>query len=122
MEEKERQQREVEAKLAYILANVYIKIPWKKIGVKSAYTFFIERVRAASRASNVKEFIESLGAKVGVPLAQIETKYIDLVEENRGYALNVLRKETNYIVLLALENVDKLREVRKLDKQEKGKV
>lgn len=117
MDEKERQQREVEAKLAYVLASVYIRIPWRKIGVKSAHTFFIERVRAASRASNIKKFIESLEKKVEVPMAQIETQYIDLLEENRAYALNVLRKETNYIVMLALENVDKLKEARKLKKQ-----
>ncbi|OPY23622.1 MAG: hypothetical protein A4E26_00736 [Methanobacterium sp. PtaU1.Bin097] len=117
MDEKEHKEKEVEAKLAYILASVYIRIPWRKIGVKSAHTFFIERVRAASRASNIREFIESLEKKVEVPIAQIETQYIDLLEENRPYALNVLRKETNYIVMLALENVDKLRESKKLAEQ-----
>lgn len=117
MEEKERNEKEVESKLAYILASVYIRIPWRKIGVKSAHTFFIERVRAASRASNIRQFIESLEKKVEVPMAQIETEYIDLVEENRAYALNVLRKETNYIVMMALENVDLLKESRKLEKE-----
>ena len=64
MEEKERNEKEVEAKLAYVLANVYMRIPWRKIGVKSAHTFFIERVRAASRASNIRKFVESLEKKV----------------------------------------------------------
>ena len=117
MEEKERNEKEVEAKLAYVLANVYMRIPWRKIGVKSAHTFFIERVRAASRASNIRKFVESLEKKVEVPIIPVETEYLDLLEENRPYALNVLRKETNYIVMLALENVDKLKEARKLQEQ-----
>lgn len=117
MDEKEHKQREVEAKLAYVLANVYIRIPWRKIGVKSAHTFFIERVRAASRAVNIKQFVESLEKKVEVSMIPVETEYMDLLEENRPYALNVLRKETNYIVMLALENVDKLKEARKLKEQ-----
>ena len=118
MEENERLQKEVEAKLAYILGNVYIRIPWKKIGGSNAHTFFIERVREAASAVNVKQFVESLEKNVGVPMIVVESEYLDFLEDNRRYALNVLRKETNYIVLLALENVDKLKENRKL--AEKG--
>ena len=116
MEENERLQKEVEAKLAYILAMIYTRIPWRKIGVKSAHTFFIERVREASGAQNIKQFIEAACKNVEVPMVNIETEYIDFLESNRPYALNVLRKETNYIVLLALENKEKLKEKQKLAK------
>ena len=51
-------------------------------------------------------------------MVNIETEYIDFLEENRAYALNVLRKETNYIIMLALENATKIKEERKL--AEKG--
>ncbi len=117
MEENERLQKEVEAKLAYILGNVYIRIPWKKIGGSNAHTFFIERVREAAGAVNIKQFIEAVEDNVGVPIVIIETEYLDFLEDNRKAALNVLRKETNYIVLLALENVDKLKEAKKLAKE-----
>lgn len=118
MDEREIKEKQVESKLAYVLANIYIKIPWRKIGVKSAHTFFTERVREASSAQNIKQFIESACRNVEVPMVKIETEYIDFLEGNRAYTLNVLRKETNYIVLLALENIDKLREQKKL--AEKG--
>ena len=97
---------------------IYTRIPWRKIGVKSAHTFFIERVREASGAQNIKQFIEAACKNVEVPMVNIETEYIDFLEENRAYALNVLRKETNYIIMLALENATKIKEERKL--AEKG--
>jgi len=118
MTEQEKLEMEVESKLAYVLGNVYIRIPWRKIGVKSAHTFFIERVREASGAKNVKQFIEAVEKNVEVPMIKVESEVVDFLEQNRPYALNVLRKETNYIVMLALEHVDELKEQRKL--QEKG--
>lgn len=117
MNENERLEREVEGKLAYVLAKVYIKIPWRKIGVKSAHTFFIERVREAAGAMNIKQFLESVEKNVEVSMINLDTGIIEFLEENRPYALNVLRKETNYVVMLALEQVDKLKEQRKLAEQ-----
>lgn len=114
MEENKKIELEVESKLAYLLANVYIRIPWRKIGVKSAHTFFIERVREASGAMNIKQFTEALEKNVEVPMINVATEITDFLEENRPVALNILRKETNYIVMLSLEQVDKLKEQRKL--------
>ncbi len=117
MEEKKKLELETESKLAYLLAKIYIRIPWRKIGVKSAHTFFIERVREASGAVNVKQFTEALEKNVEVPMVNINTEIIEFLEENRPYVLNVLRKETNYIVMMALEQVDKMKEERKLAEQ-----
>ena len=91
-----------------------LKIEWKKIGVKSAYTFFVSRVEEAASAPNIRQFIKNARNNVEVPFVRVETEYIDFLEGNRVYALNVLRKETDYPVNLALENVDKLREEKKL--------
>ncbi len=107
-------EHEVESKLAYLLAKTYIRIPWKQIGVKSAHTFFIDRVRAAAGSRNIREFMEELEKKVQVSFVDIHTEHIDVLEENKSIALRLLRKETNYIVLLALEQVDGLREQLKL--------
>lgn len=119
-EEKERLEQDVEGKLAYVLAKTYVKIPWKKIGVKSAHTFFVDRVRAASKSRNIRQFMEELQKTVNVEFVDVETEFVDFLEENRPYTLQLLRKETNYIVMLALENVDQLREAWKLKKEGQG--
>lgn len=104
----------IESNLAYILAKTYVRIPWKQIGVKSAHTFFIDRVRSAAGNRNIREFMEELQKKVQVSFVDVETEHIDLLEEHKAIALRLLRKETNYIVLLALEQVEGLREQMKL--------
>lgn len=116
MNEKELRESEIEGKLAYILAKTYIRIPWNKISTKSAHTFFINRVEASSGALNIRQFLENLKRRVQVEFVDIETEIMDYIDnkENRQYALRLLRKETNYIVMLALENVDKLKEAKKL--------
>jgi hypothetical protein len=113
MIDKEKEDR-IESNLAYVLAKTYVRIPWKQIGVKSAHTFFIDRVRASSGSRNIKEFMEQLQKKVQVSFVDVETEHIDLLEENKAIALRLLRKETNYIVMLALEQVEGLREQMKL--------
>lgn len=54
----EDKEMEVENKLAYALAKCYILIPWRKIGVKSAHKFFVDRIRASGNAKNFKEFLD----------------------------------------------------------------
>lgn len=104
--EKEELESHVEDKLAYILAKIYLKIPWTKIGVKSAHKYFIDRIRASNSSENIKQFIEKLCKKVSVDFVKIDTEIILFLEENRSYCFKLLRNETQYITLLSLETVD----------------
>lgn len=106
---KEELEEQIEDKLAYILAEIYLKIPWKKIGVKSAHKFFIDRIRASNGAENIRQFIDCLCKKVSVDFVKIDTEYINFLEENRAYCFKLLRQETQYITLLALETVEYMR-------------
>lgn len=98
-----------EKALAKCLAMTYRNIEWKKVGVKSAYTYFTDRVRAASRMSTITSFLEELNRMCGVSFTQHSLKDINTLKENEDEALNLLRHETNYAVLLALEVVEKLK-------------
>ena len=107
--EQELLEMEVENKLAYILAKCYIRIPWKKIGVKSAHKFFVDRIRASSNARNFKEFIDVFTRKLNVEFVNIETEYVQFLDENIHITMMLLRKESTYLANFALETVDTLK-------------
>lgn len=117
LSEKERVEMEIENKLAYVLAKVYVQIPWKKIGVKSAHKFFVDRIRASSSAANFKEFLDLFLKKVNVEFVRIDTEIIDFLEDNRALVMSLLRKESIYIANFALETVDIVKEEKKLKDQ-----
>lgn len=104
--ENEALEMEVENKLAYVLAKVYVQIPWRKIGVKSAHKFFVDRIRAASTANNFREFLDLFLKKVNVEFVKVDTEYIEFIDSNRSIAMNLLRKESTYLANMALECVD----------------
>ncbi len=117
MSENERLEMEVENKLAYCLAKVYVQIPWRKIGVKSAHKFFIDRIRASSTAANFKEFLDLFLKKVNVEFVKIDTEIIEFLEDNRALVMNLLRKESVYLANFALETVEIVKEEKKLKEQ-----
>lgn len=104
---------EIESKLedalAEVLAKVYLQIPWSKIGVRSAHTFFIDRIRASSNAKNFKEFLDVLTKKVNVVFVKIDADKIDLLNKYNDFTMMLIRKESLYIVNYALEKVDEMK-------------
>ena len=116
--ENERQEMEIENKLAYVCAEVYTHIPWNKINVKSAHKFFVDRIRASAGTRDFKEFVDTFTKKCNVDFVKIDTDVINFLDDNRNLAMNLLRKESVYIANLALEHVDYLKQQKKL--REKG--
>lgn len=104
--EQEQLEMEIENKLAYVLAKIYVKIPWRKIGVPSAHKFFVDRIRASGNAKNIKEFIDTLTRKVNVEFVKIDTKVLQFLDDHRAVSLMLIRKESTFIANLALEAVD----------------
>lgn len=107
---------EVENKLAYVLARCYMRIPWRKIGVKSAHKFFVDRIRASSNARNFKEFLDVFTKKINVEFVNIETEVVQFLEDNINITMMLLRKESTYLANFALETVDELKKAEKLAK------
>ena len=107
--EQELLEMEVENKLAYVLAKCYVRIPWRKIGVKSAHKFFVDRIRASSNARNFKEFLDVFTRKLNVEFVNIETEYVQFLDENIHITMMLLRKESTYLANFALETVDTLK-------------
>ena len=105
----EQLEMEVENKLAYVLAKCYMRIPWRKIGVKSAHKFFVDRIRASSNARNFKEFLDVFTRKLNVEFVNIETEIIQFLEDNLNITMMLLRKESTYLANFALETVDTLK-------------
>lgn len=108
---------QVENKLAYCLAKCYIRIPWKKIGVKSAHKFFVDRIRASSNARNFKEFLDVFTRKLNVEFVNIETEYLHFLDAHINITMMLLRKESTYLANLALETVDTIKAEEKLSKK-----
>lgn len=104
---------EVENKLAYVLAKCYMKIPWRKIGVKSAHKFFVDRIRASSNARNFKEFLDVFTKKLNVEFVNIETEIVQFLDENIHITMMLLRKESTYLANFALETVDEIKKQEK---------
>ena len=114
--EQELLEMEVENKLAYILAKCYIRVPWKKIGVKSAHKFFVDRIRASSNARNFKEFLDVFTKKLNVEFVNIETEIVQFLEDYINITMMLLRKESTYLANFALETVDEIKKQEKLAK------
>ena len=104
---------QVENKLAYVLAKCYMKIHWRKIGDKSAHTFFVDRIRASSNARNFKEFLDVFTRKLNVEFVNIETEYVQFLDENIHITMMLLRKESTYLANFALETVDEIKKQEK---------
>ena len=116
LNEKKKKELEVENKLAYVLAETYLRIPWSKLRIKSAHTFFVDRVRASSTNIDFNTFLDALLKKIQVPFVKIDKEILDFLNQNNSYVMSVLRKESVYIVNFALETVEYIKEQRKLDK------
>lgn len=116
MNETELKEIEVENKLAYVLAECYMIIPWRKIGVKSAHKFFVDRIRASSNAKNFKEFLDVFLKKINVEFVKVDKEVLDFLEENNTITMMLLRKESTYMANFALETVDEIKEHEKLRK------
>jgi len=106
----------IEEELAYCLANIYRKIPWRKIGVKSAHKFFIDRIRASSNSRNFKEFLDVFTRKCNVEFVKLDTEIIDFLEAHISITMMLLRRESTFIANLSLEKVDDLKKAEKLAK------
>ena len=114
--EEELLEMEVENKLAYVLAKCYVRIPWRKIGVKSAHKFFVDRIRASSNARNFKEFLDVFTKKLNVEFVNIETEIVQFLEDHINITMMLLRKESTYLANFALETDKKKKKQEKLAK------
>lgn len=90
-------EEEIEEKLASILAKIYLQINWRKINVKSAYKFYIDRIRASNNTRTFKEFLDVLTRKVQVEYVKLDINDVNFLEENNKVTMCLLRKETLYI-------------------------
>lgn len=99
-------ENEIEYKLAFVLASVYMRIPWSKIGVKSAHKFFVDRIRSSSNSRNFKEFMDIFTRKCNVEFIKIDTDIMNFLDEHLDVTLMLLRKESVFIANYALEVVE----------------
>ena len=97
--EQELLEMEVENKLAYVLAKCYMRIPWRKIGVKSAHKFFVDRIRASSNARNFKEFLDVFTRKLNVEFVNIVTVYVHFLVVNFYITLLLFRNESSSLAI-----------------------
>lgn len=102
-------ENEIEYKLAFVLASVYIKIPWSKISVKSAHKFFVDRIRSSCNTRNFKEFLDIFTRKCSVEFIKIDTDIINFLNEHLDTVMMLLRKESVFIANYALEVVVELK-------------
>ena len=102
--------KEIEDKLSEVLAQIYLEIPWRRIGVKSSYKFFIDRVRASNNTKNFKEFLDVLTRKCNVEFVKLDVDDMKFLEENNSTTMMLLRKETLYITNYAIMKVQEFKD------------
>ena len=109
MTENELSNKEIESKLAYVLAQVYMNIPWNKIHISNAHKFFIDRIRASTNTKTFKEYLDVLTRKCNVEIIKIDTNILDFLDENSNITMRLLRNESLYVCNFALETVEELK-------------
>lgn len=105
----EEEMMRIENRLAGILAQIYLRIPWSKIKVQNAHKFFIDRIRASSNSRTFKEYLDVLCKKTQVEMVQIDTEDIEYLDKYNNITMNLIRKESLYICNIALETVDSIK-------------
>ena len=105
----EEEMMRIENRLAGILAQIYLRIPWAKIKVQNAHKFYIDRIRASSNTRTFKEYLDILCKKTQVEMVQIDTEDIEYLDKYNNITMNLIRKESLYICNLALETADNIK-------------
>jgi len=109
---------EIIEKLADTLARVYMKTPWRQIGVKNSHDYFTDRLRAASRANTLPSFLNELTRLLSVQYAKLDPENVDQLREHENDVLRMLREETIYVAMKTIERVEELRESTELEEVE----
>lgn len=107
--ENEKQELEVENKLAYVLGLCYTRIPWSKIKVNNAHAFFMNRIRASSNTRTFKEYLDVLCKKLNIEMIKVDTDIIDFLQENNTITMKLLRNESLYICNFAIETAETIK-------------
>ena len=97
----------VERTLAEVLADIYMNIPWNKVKVSNAFKFYKDRVYNCTNCINFKEYLDKLCLKCNVSFIRLSSGAINFLMENNTEVMNLLRKETLFIVNYALDIVEK---------------
>jgi hypothetical protein len=109
MNENEQLELEIESKLAYILGTIYNHIPWSKLKITNAHTFFMNRIRASSNTRTFKEYIDVLCKKLNIEMVILNTECIDFLNNNNAITMKLIRTESLYICNFAIETATKLK-------------
>lgn len=99
----------IEEKLAHVLAEIYLRIPWRKIGTKSAHKFFVDRIRASANSMNFKQFLDTFTLKVNVEFVKLNTNDLNFLYAHDSFVMSLLRKESTYLANYSLEIVNELK-------------
>ena len=105
----EDKQIELENMTAEVLAMIYMRVQWYKLNIRSAHTFFIDRVRASCTTKDFKTFLDVFCTKMSVDFVKIDTEVLKELNEYNSFVMYLLRSETVYIANLALAKVDEWR-------------
>ena len=97
---------EIEEMLVEALAQAWRKVDWRKVARgRDSLDVFQHRVKVASYQESIPKFIEKLAHGLHLQSIPVSPEIIKRLEERRSEALQKLREETIYLILLARERV-----------------
>jgi hypothetical protein len=100
LESKDEEHRGSIKMLIYILAKIYLRADWSKIGRNSrAEDVFQHKIRVAASQRSVIEIIECLANKLGLQSIAVLSKVFDVLIEDSDYLKNLLRHSGGGIFL-----------------------
>ena len=113
-----KEMNELYEKVANILALVYVRANWKRMGKRSSYDVFQHRLKTSSSQQTVTKFIDKLCKGLSLQSISADPKDIEDLEKCREDVLQMLREESVYLTLLAAKKAKELKKNKKMEMDE----
>ena len=99
----------LESRVVYVLAKVYARVPWRKVARgRDPLDVFQHRVLAASYQQSFAEFLEKLCRGLGIQSVRVESDVLESIKRDESKALEMLRKQSIYLVAKTWEATQKI--------------
>jgi len=113
-----KEMNELYEKVANILALVYVRANWKRMGKRSSYDVFQHRLKTSSSQQTVTKFIDKLCKGLSLQSISADPRDVEDLEKRREEVLRMLREESVYLTLLAAKKAKELKKNKQMEVDE----
>jgi len=100
---------ELKQNIVEVLASVYKRVNWKRMGSRSAYDVFAHRLKVAGYRDSIPKFLEKLCHGLQLQSVNISPELLQSLETDEARALEMIREESVYLTLLAAKRAKEIK-------------